>query len=324
MRESVASVMRSGRVVAVVVAMVTAVLQGSGAAQIVGGDDKGLTYLRGQVVLPVFHGWLPNPDGTFDLYFSYINRNWQEVVDIPIGENNNISPAPFGPDGGQPTHFLPRANRWQFSVRVPADFGSREIVWSLTSKGETRRAYASLNPNYAIDEFMMAHEFGGDAEAVRNAAASAGTSPGDYLDKPLLTVEGATSRTVRVGERVPLVAVATDARKSKRSGASGDQQTPGSVGGDFIRTNVLGLRFAWFTYRGAGRLRFDPRIPFKVWEDQRGGSPWSPGWQPPPIPPGNKWTYHVTFQDPGTYVLRAQAHTGTTFTNKDITFTVVP
>jgi hypothetical protein len=32
----------------------------------------------------------------------------------------------------------------------------------------------------------------------------------------------------------------------------------------------------------------------------------------------------VTFQEPGTYVLRAQAHDGFLFTNEDITFTVAP
>ena len=96
-------------------------------SQVVGsvGEDANLTYISGQAVAPVFHGWLANPDGTFDLYFSYINRNWQEEVDIPVGPNNNISPAPFGPDAGQPTHFFPRINRWQFTVRVPKDFGTK-------------------------------------------------------------------------------------------------------------------------------------------------------------------------------------------------------
>lgn len=63
-------------------------------------------------------------------------------------------------------------------------------------------------------------------------------------------------------------------------------------------------------------------MPFKVWEDQRGGSPWSPGWQPPPIPPDNRWVYHAIFQAPGTYVLRALAHNGSRFTVENVTFTV--
>lgn len=71
----------------------------------------------------------------------------------------------------------------------------------------------------------------------------------------------------------------------------------------------------------ADGVTFDPPIPFKVWEDQRGGSPWSPGFVSPPVPPGNKWVYNVTFRSPGTYVWRARAHDGWSFANENITFT---
>ena len=63
-------------------------------------------------------------------------------------------------------------------------------------------------------------------------------------------------------------------------------------------------------------------MPFKAWEDQRGGSPWAPGFQVPPPPPGNKWVYNVTFSEPGTYVLRAVAHSPVTFAYENITFNV--
>jgi hypothetical protein len=76
-------------------------------------------------------------------------------------------------------------------------------------------------------------------------------------------------------------------------------------------------------YRGSPtKFTLDPPIPFKVWEDQRGGSPWAPGWVAPPVPSGNKWVHRVTFKEPGTYVLRAQAHDGYMFKNEEITFTV--
>jgi hypothetical protein len=274
------------------------------------GEDANLTYIRGQSVEPVFHGWMPNADGSFELYFSYINRNWQEQLDIPIGPDNNIEPAPFGPDGGQPTHFYPRVNRWVFSIRVPKDFGSKEIVWTLVARGETHKAYASLNPGYAIDEFMIMHEFG---RSIRGRK------------RPTLNVEGEKTRSARVGQPVHLVAVATDPNPPVRQSSCGAVFDDGSIGGDLVRCTATGLRLAWFTYRGpASKVRLDPPIPFKVWEDQRGGSPWSPDWEPPPVPPGNKWTHDVTFSAPGTYVLRAQAHDGFLFANEDITFTVAP
>ena len=45
--------------------------------------------------------------------------------------------SPEGPDRGQPTNFFPRRNRFVFQVHVPKDFGTKELVWTLTSTGRT-------------------------------------------------------------------------------------------------------------------------------------------------------------------------------------------
>ena len=101
-----------------------------------------LSYTKGQNVSPGYEGWEENEDGSFNLLFGYMNRNWLEEVDAPIGPGNMISPGPA--DQGQPTHFLPRRNRFIFKVRVPADWGDKEMVWTLTTHGRTEYAYASL------------------------------------------------------------------------------------------------------------------------------------------------------------------------------------
>jgi hypothetical protein len=338
MKNVVSSTGRFSRSLVYVALVIAVLVQLPAKAQQHHGDEAMLTYLRGQNVTPVFHGWEQNPDGSYTLHFSYINRNWQEEVDIPIGPDNNISPAPYGPDGGQPTHFYPRQNRWVFTIQVPKDFGDKEIVWTLTSHGETNRAYASLKGGYAVDYALIEHEFGTGPEAP---------------DKPRPSLEiqgsGAKVRTAKVGEAVQLQTVAIDpyvppAGRGRRAApaansdaavaaanaaAAGDFRTkpgqigPGQVGGDFIRATGRGLWFAWLVYRGnSANVKIDPKIPFKVWEDERGGSPWSPDFKAPPIPPGNKWTYNVTFSAPGTYVLRAVAHTGNTFKYENITFNV--
>src|SRR5438445_13192912 len=90
----------------------------------------------GQTIAPVFEGWEPNPDGTFSLYFGYMNRNWKEELDIPIGPNNSFDPAPA--DRGQPTHFLPRRGKQIFAVVVPKGF-KQTITWTLTIRGNTER-----------------------------------------------------------------------------------------------------------------------------------------------------------------------------------------
>src|SRR5438105_2845502 len=89
-----------------------------------------LTYSSGQPVVPLYQGYVQNADGSFTLEFGYLNKNWQEEVNVPIGPGNTLGPAPIAADSGQPTHFLPRQNRWQLAVRVPADWGSKEVVWT--------------------------------------------------------------------------------------------------------------------------------------------------------------------------------------------------
>src|SRR5580658_4174120 len=61
-------------------------------------------YAAGQDVAPVFEGWEHNPDGTFSMVFGYLNRNYEEEVDIPIEAANTISIGDemYG-DRGQPT-----------------------------------------------------------------------------------------------------------------------------------------------------------------------------------------------------------------------------
>src|SRR5687768_6057200 len=97
------------------------------------------TYSSGQNVSPAFEGWELNADGSFNFLFGYMNRNWEEELDVPIGPDNNVEPS--GPDQGQPTRLLPRRNRFIFRVRVAKDWGQKEMIWTLTTKGKTEKAY---------------------------------------------------------------------------------------------------------------------------------------------------------------------------------------
>src|SRR5207253_6841028 len=139
----------------------------------------------------------PNADGTFDLWFGYLNRNYAEELDVPLGPDNNISPQPFGPDAGQPTHFLPRNSRWVFSIRVPKDFGDKEVVWTLTAHGKTYRAYATLKAGYLHDDNGMQREYYNDPPL-------GGNKP------PQLHVDGDVQRTVKAGQSSTLTVIATD------------------------------------------------------------------------------------------------------------------
>jgi len=104
---------------------------------------------KGAPVAPVFEGWEPNRDGTFNLYFGYQNRNWDEEVDIPVGPDNSFSPGPA--DRGQPTHFLVNRQKLVFAVVVPKDFGDQPRVWALVTHGSTQTGPGKLSPILQID-----------------------------------------------------------------------------------------------------------------------------------------------------------------------------
>jgi hypothetical protein len=97
----------------------------------------------------VFDGYAINPDGTYALWFGYLNRNQEEHLEIPIGPDNRFEPGPA--DRGQPTHFVPLWQKSVFKVVVPKDFGKQELTWRLTSRGRTETVVANLKPYSIID-----------------------------------------------------------------------------------------------------------------------------------------------------------------------------
>jgi hypothetical protein len=93
---------------------------------------------RDKNVALAYEGFTTNDDGSYDLWFGYFNRTWDREFDVPVGPDNHVEPR--GADRGQPTHFFPQRNQFVFSVRVPADFGDEEVVWTVTTNGVTERA----------------------------------------------------------------------------------------------------------------------------------------------------------------------------------------
>src|SRR3989442_3726700 len=75
-------------------------------------SEAQIRYSSGQNVVPVYEGWERNPDGSLNMVFGYMNRNYEELVDIPIGPENMIEPGL--PDQGQPTQFYPRRQEFVF------------------------------------------------------------------------------------------------------------------------------------------------------------------------------------------------------------------
>ena len=144
------------------------------------------TYHSGQNLQPVFEGWEQNPDGSFNMVFGYLNRNFEEHLNLPVGEANYFEPG--DPDRGQPTFFYPRRQRFSFRVRVPADWGDQELVWTVTAHGRTDSAVGWLVPEQIIDDQVVAmNRSGGGAPDIQNHA-------------PSITLVERAERSVKVGD----------------------------------------------------------------------------------------------------------------------------
>jgi hypothetical protein len=300
-------------------------------------DAQSLTYMKGQNVAPAYEGWELAADGTKYFLFGYMNRNWEEEVDVPVGAANGFGPG--SADLGQPTHFLPRRNRFIFKVRVPNGFGEKdELIWTLTSNGKTEKAYATLRPDYITDDVVIASETG---------ALGAGTSSPEVRGNkpPTVHIEELRSRTVKVGQPVTFVEQVKDDGIPKRrtpslaalarlqQAAAADPNLTTAIRNPSMSPpsritvgKVTGLHVSWFVYRQpvGAKVTFDPPS-VKAWEDTRAGanSPWAPLWTPPKLPDDGKEEVHVTFSEPGTYVLRCRADDGALYADEEVTITVV-
>lgn len=310
------SVMTALRARGIRAALVLAVVAGLASAA---GAQTRFTYSRGQSVSPAYEGWWQNEDGTYTMFFGYMNSNWVQELDVPIGPDNSIEPG--GPDRGQPTHFYPRRNMFLFTVDVPADFGDRELVWTLTTNGVTERAYGSLRTDYLLDRQTIATEMGSNFGRIRDEWRT--------NEFPSLSLAVDQPRRIRVGQPLRLVAFVSDDGEPAGN-YTPPRQEPGKPHPAYtpprqiVPGNPPGVRFAWIVYRGdASQVTFGP-TQLKMWQDTRvySNSPWSPPYILPPVPPDGRWDVEATFDEPGTYVLRAIAGDGALRTSENLTVTV--
>src|SRR5882672_635758 len=186
-------------------------------AQTRASDLTNLRHSTGQGVSPVYEGFDINPDGSCNMWFGYMNRNYEEELDIAVGPSNSFEP---GGDRGQPTHFTTRRHKDVFKVTVPKDFGDQKLVWTLTAHGQTQQVIATLKPVWQIDRLRTTH--GGNSEKV-----SSNLPPVVNVGVANQTASGAT-----------LNVSATDDGLPKRAG------------------KTVGMTVMWAKYRGPGDVLF--------------------------------------------------------------------
>ncbi len=279
------------------------------------GAHAQLRFDRGQNVVPVYEGWEENSDGTFTMVFGYLNRNYEEMPEAAIGPENRFEPGPA--DRGQPTRFYPRRQQFIFRVQVPADWGEKDLVWTLTSHGRTDQALGSLWPSWEIDDGVIK----------ANRGMGINGAPADN-QVPSIAIPGGTDLSVTRPDTLTLTTVIGDdgipgptvprnrpntddddpeaaARRAAAIARRARVQSPNNQAVvDARAARGTGLAITWTHYRGPGAVTFDP-MSIAV-EGGRGG----------------EVTTTVTFAEAGTHILRGYADDSIHTTPIDVTVTV--
>jgi hypothetical protein len=249
--------------------------------------DAQIRYSKGQDVAPTFEGWEPNPDGTFSMYFGYLNRNAAEGLHVPLGPDNNFDMG--NGDQGQPTYFHPGRKWWVFKVVVPGDWPKdKRLVWTLTSRGRTSQAKGWLQAEWEVDKPLIAGNAGRDPFL----GGVSGGNEEDIVANKAPSLTGSNPQTITLPNTATVSVTATDDGLPR--------PTPDPTG-----RRQQGVRVRWFVYRGPGLVRFDPEITPTAIHGK-------------PVVAEAK----ATFTMPGEYRLRAIALDGRQFSTFDVDVTV--
>jgi hypothetical protein len=234
---------------------------------------------EGDLVGPMFNGWIKNEDDSVTMIFGFVNRNREEIVDIPLGPNNYIEPAQF--DGAQPTHFpvyqrggfIGIQERGVFAVTVPAEMAKTEVIWTLKHAGH----------NYSIPgrATSSAYEMGLGEAALGS------------LNPAIRFVKNGEESTDREG----IYAAKVNATVGKPIDLSAYVQDRGNRANyEEMKTFEFPLGTEWIMHQGPAAPEFSSA---KITGKERGSDS--------EIVTDNGWTVvqtKATFWEPGDYVVR--------------------
>ena len=258
----------------------------------------------GEAIYPALEGWGPDKNGDALILLGYYNRNKTQQLDIPIGANNRIEPG--GPDFGQPTHFYAGRQHGVFAIKVPKDFGTQKLTWTIIANGQTSSISFWLNPAYWVNFYK--HPANGNEPPVirllRDGPTMTGPPAGiaqtlsGLVGQPVTLTLWASDVPTQLNEGEEALAV----RNRASAAARGNQDAVAIIGGQVIggaRAVAAGqpapdITVNWRKHRGPGDVMFaQSSIPLVT---KRNPSLYLEA------------TTTATFAAPGEYVIRAQVN----------------
>jgi hypothetical protein len=255
---------------------------------------------KGSSVTPAFEGWYYGKDGSQNLLVGYFNRNTKQELDIPVGPNNRIEPG--GPDMGQPTHFATGRQWGVFSIKLPKDFGTKKLTWTIVANGLTNAITLHTQADYVVEPFEDAANKNTPPKLkFRDGGQLFTGAPAGIAEKYTATVGEPLTLTVWATDEGAKINVPEGRGRGRGAAARGATSGAGDAAAGAGRgaapesafTPPPPIAITWTMFRGPGAVKFENQKP-KVAVDE-----------------GGKATTTATFSAPGEYILRVQGNDST-------------
>jgi hypothetical protein len=254
---------------------------------------------RGTSVTPAFEGWYFDKDGSQRVMVGYFNRNTKQEFDIPVGPNNRIEPGPA--DQGQPTHFNAGRQWGVFTIKLPKDFGTRKLSWTIVANGFTNTITLHTMPDYVVEPFEDAANKNTPPTLKFQANGPIFTGPPQTIAEKYTATAGVPlPLTVWISDEGPKINIPEQRGRGRgragaagAAGASGATAAPGRGAAPEGFTPPPPMALTWTKFRGPGDVRFDNNKPTIDREAD------------------GKAVTNATFSAPGDYILRVEGNDST-------------
>ena len=254
---------------------------------------------KGSSVTGAFEGWYHDKDGSIRVLVGYMNRNTKQEFDIPVGPNNRIEPG--GPDQGQPTHFQSGRQWGVFTIKLPKDFGTKKLSWTIVANGFTNTITLHTNADYIVEPFEDAANKNTPPKLKFEPNGQVFTGPPSTIAaKYTGTVGVPVPLTVWISDEGPKINVPEPSSRGRGRGARGGEPAAGADGRGAARgaapegfTPPPPMALTWTKFRGPGDVKFDNNKP----SIDRAAD--------------GKTVTNATFSAPGEYILRVEGNDNT-------------
>ena len=262
---------------------------------------------RGTSVTPAFEGWYFDKDGSQRVMVGYFNRNTKQEFDIPTGPNNRIEPGPA--DQGQPTHFNAGRQWGVFTIKLPKDFGTKKLSWTIVANGFTNTITLHTNSDYIVEPFEDAANKNTPPKFKFEPNGPIFTGPPSTIATKLAGAVGVpVPLTLWISDEGPKINVPDPSSRGRGRGRAGAAGAAGATGGTGA-TDAAGrgaarggpegftppppMAVTWTKFRGPGDVKFDNNKP----SIDRAAD--------------GKAVTNATFSAPGDYILRVEGNDST-------------